>query len=309
MKVALSQIAPVFLDRERTLDKVLTAMHANPEADLMAFGEALVPGYPFWVERTNGAAFASSEQEHWHAAYQREAVQIERGDLASICSACRDLSTSVYLGVIERPIARGGHSLYASLVFIDCEGEIQSVHRKLMPTYEERLVWATGDGNGLVTHSCGDFVVGGLNCWENWMPLARASLYAQGENVHVAVWPGGAQNTDMITRFIARESRSYVLSVSGLMRATDWGSARIPEGCELDANETWATGGSCIAAPDGSWLIEPVIDTETTITATLDIEQIRAARHNFDPSGHYSRPDVTRLSVNRVRQQIAHFED
>lgn len=309
MKVALAQIAPVFLNREETLDKVEAAMRDNADVDLITFGEALIPGYPFWVERTGGARFASDEQESWHAAYQREAVQIERGDLQRICDAARELQTAVYLGVMERPKARGGHSLYASLVFINHLGEIKSVHRKLMPTYEERLVWAAGDGKGLLTHSYGDFVLGGLNCWENWMPLARASLYAQGENVHVAVWPGNLNNTELITRFIARESRSYVLSVSGLMRPSDWASATVPDGCSLEADNVWANGGSCIAAPDGSWLVEPVTGVETVITATLDIDAVRKARHNFDPSGHYARPDVTRLDVNRSRQQIAHFVD
>ncbi len=210
---------------------------------------------------------------------------------------------------MERPQARGGHSLYASLVFIDTDGEIKSVHRKLMPTYEERLVWSAGDGHGLRTHPMGDFIVGGLNCWENWMPLARSALYAQGENVHVAVWPGNLNNTELITRFIAREARSYVLSVSGLMRPEDWVRGKLPDGCELPAEETWANGGSCIASPNGEWLLEPVLNEEAIVTATLDIDAIRAARHNFDPSGHYARPDVTQLQVNRSRQEIVHFND
>ena len=180
MKVALAQISPVFLDRESTLKKIVRIIEENADAALIAFGEALVPGYPFWVERTGGAEFAASIQEKWHAAYQREAVAIEQGDLALVCEAARDTRTCVYVGVMERPGDRGGHSLYASLVFVDNDGAIKSVHRKLMPTYEERLVWATGDGHGLRTHAVGAFTVGGLNCWENWMPLARASLYAQG---------------------------------------------------------------------------------------------------------------------------------
>ena len=309
MNVALAQIPPVFLDREQTVASIVAAMHEAADADLIAFGEALIPGYPFWVERTDGARFGSREQEQWHAAYQREAVQIERGDLHPICDAARELGSAVYLGIIERPPERGGHSLYASLVFVDANGRIGSVHRKLMPTYEERLVWASGDGHGLVTHSLGAFTVGGLNCWENWMPLARAALYAQGENLHVAVWPGGLHNTDMITRFIARESRSYVLSVSGLMRPQDWAQARIPDGLQLEARDIWANGGSCIAAPDGSWVLEPVIDEARILRATLSLDAVRAARHNFDPSGHYSRPDVTQLQVNRARQQIARFRD
>ncbi len=107
------------------------------------------------------------------------------------------------------------------MVYIDARGKIGSVHRKLMPTHEERLVWAIGDGNGLRTHKLGPFTVGGLNCWENWLPLVRSALYAQGEDLHVAIWPGNMRNTEDITRFIARESRSFVVSVSGLMRRED----------------------------------------------------------------------------------------
>ncbi|MEL6870339.1 MAG: carbon-nitrogen hydrolase family protein [Pseudomonadota bacterium] len=309
MRVALAQIAPVFLNRQKTTEKIVATMHASPDADLIAFGEALLPGYPFWVERTNGARFGAADQQRWHARYQREAVQIERGDLKPVCDAAAALQQAVYLGIMERPQQRGGHSLYASLVYIDQRGRIQSVHRKLMPTYEERLVWATGDGNGLVTHPLGDFTVGGLNCWENWMPLARAALYGQGENLHVAVWPGNLNNTEWITRFIARESRSYVLSVSGLMRPEDWKHADLPDDIDLPAESVWANGGSCIAAPDGEWLVPPQVGDETVINASVEIDAVRMARHNFDPSGHYARPDVTRLSVNRERQQICHFAD
>ncbi len=108
------------------------------------------------------------------------------------------------------------------MVYIDPERGIQSMHRKLMPTYEERLTWAPGDGHGLRVHKLGAFTIDGLNCWENWMPLARASLYAQGEDLHVALWPGGVHNTSDITWFIARESRSYIISASAIMRPKDF---------------------------------------------------------------------------------------
>ena len=127
-----------------------------------------------------------------------------------------------------------------------------------MPTYEERLVWSAGDGHGLRTHKLGAFYVGGLNCWENWMPLPRSSLYAQGENLHVAVWPGGIHNTRDITRYIALESRSYVASVSGLMRREDIGDSSAWRKTVAEASpEVLASGGSCIAGPDGEWLVAP----------------------------------------------------
>ena len=187
---------------------------------------------------------------------------------------------------------------------------IQSVHRKLMPTYEERLTWSPGDGNGLRVHKLGAFTVGGLNCWENWMPLARAAMYGQGEDLHIAIWPGGVHNTHDITRFIARESRSYVASVSGLMRAGDFpqDTPHLPAILE-NSPDILANGGSCIAAPDGKWVIEPFTDEERLVVATIDHKRVREERQNFDPSGHYSRPDVTQLKVNRSRQSTVVFNE
>ena len=223
LTVGLAQIAPVWLDRERTLAKVLHQIERAAEqgCQLVAFGEALLPGYPFWLERTDGARFNSPVQKELHAHYLQQAVQIEAGHLVPLCRLAAQQRIAVILGCIERPLDRGGHSLYCSLVYISPQGDIASVHRKLMPTYEERLTWSAGDGHGLRVHTLGAFTVGGLNCWENWMPLARTALYAQGEDLHVAIWPGGLHNTQDITRFIAKEARSYVLSVSGLMRVTD----------------------------------------------------------------------------------------
>ena len=160
-------------------------------------------------------------QKALHAHYLEQAVDLEAGDLDAVCSVARRRKIAVALGTIERPRDRGGHSAYCSLVYVAPNGEIASAHRKLMPTYEERLSWATGDGHGLVTHRLGRFTVGALNCWENWMPLVRTALYAQGEDLHVASWPGNDYNTRDVTRFAAREGRSYVVAASALMRRRD----------------------------------------------------------------------------------------
>lgn len=305
LKVGIAQIAPVWLNRAQTQAKILDYVQQAGDAgcQLVAFGEALLPGYPFWIERTDGARFNSPIQKEIHAHYMDQAVQIEAGHLQPLCACAAEQQIAVYLGCIERAPDRGGHSLYCSLVYIDPQGIIQSVHRKLMPTYEERLTWAAGDGHGLRTHKLGAFTVGGLNCWENWMPLPRAALYAQGEDLHVAVWPGGLHNTADITRFIAQEARSYVISASGLMRKTDF-PANTPHIELILANspDLLANGGSCIAGPDGKWVVEPVTRVEKLITTTIDHKQVRAERQNFDPAGHYARPDVTQLTVNRQRQ-------
>lgn len=315
LKVALAQIAPIWLDRAATTEKIIHYMEqaAAQGCDLVTFGEALLPGYSFWLERADGARFNNAELKRMHAHYLDQAVQIEAGHLDSIRQCAVDHQLSVYLGIIERPADRGGHSVYASIVYIDASGEIQSVHRKLMPTYEERLVWSIGDGHGLRTHELGAFTVGGLNCWENWMPLARASLYAQGEDLHVSIWPGGLHNTKDLPLFIAKEGRCYVIAVSGLMRIED-----IPQDTPLreriiadasadPAGNLWANGGSALAGPDGEWLIEPQVGEEGLYIAEIDHRKVREERQNFDPSGHYSRPDVFSLSVNRERQGNVNF--
>ncbi|MBU3028224.1 carbon-nitrogen hydrolase family protein [Zobellia galactanivorans] len=312
LKVAMAQIAPVWLNKEATLKKIEACIQeaAVEKAELVVFGEALLPGYPFWLALTDGAAWDTKVNKELHAHYARNAVQIETGELDSVCKLAQENKMAVYLGMIERARNRGGHSLYCSLVYIDANGKIKSVHRKLQPTYDERLTWAPGDGNGLQVHPLKEFTVGGLNCWENWMPLPRTALYGQGENLHIAVWPGSDHNTRDITRFIARESRSFVVSVSSLMKREDFPETT-PHLSEIlkKAPEVMANGGSCIAGPDGEWLVEPVIDREGLLYHSLDFNRVYEERQNFDPVGHYSRPDVTKLTVNRERQSTVEFKD
>jgi len=312
LTVGLAQITPVWLDRAATLKKVKVYVEqaAKQGCALVVFGEALVPGYPFWLELTDGARFNSPLQKAIFAEYAGQAVQPEAGHLDELRATAANHRIAIYLGCVERAADRGGHSLYCSLIFIDQRGEIGSVHRKLMPTHEERLVWSAGDGHGLRTHSLGAFHAGGLNCWENWMPLPRAALYAQGEDLHIAVWPGGIHNTRDITRFIALESRSYVASVSGLMRREDiGGSTAWREMVATASPEVLANGGSCIAAPDGEWIVPPTEPVEKLLVTTIDHRRVLEERQNFDPSGHYSRADVTRLEVNRKRQSVVDLSD
>jgi nitrilase len=307
IKIGLAQITPVWLNKEKTKEKIHSYIEdaGNQDCNLVVFGEAILPGYPFWLGLTHGAEFNSGMQKELFAHYARNAIQVESGDLDDFCALAKKLNIAVYLGTIERAKNRGGHSLYCSLVYIDPSGEIQSVHRKLQPTYEERLAWSPGDGFGLRVHPLKQFTVGGLNCWENWMPLSRTALYGMGEDLHVAVWPGSMRNTEDITRFIAKESRSFVVSVSGLMSKNDIPSS-IPYFEEIikNAPEELTDGGSCIAGPDGEWVLAPVTGKEGLFTGTIDFNRVLEERQNLDVSGHYSRPDVTKLTVNRERQSI-----
>ena len=307
LTIGLAQIAPIWMDRERTLAKVISYVEeaSRQACHLVAFGEALVPGYPFWLGLTGGAQFNAPLQKAIFAEYATAAVQLEAGHLDRLRATATRHHIAVYLGCVERPTDRGSHSLYCSLVYIDPDGVVRSVHRKLMPTYEERLVWSTGDGHGLATHPLRAFRAGGLSCWENWMPLPRAALYAQSEDLHVAVWPGSIHNTVDITRFVALESRSFVASVSGLMRREDIGEgAGWRDVVGAASPSLLASGGSCIAGPDGEWVVPPTPPVETLLVATIDHRRVLEERQNFDPSGHYSRPDVTRLTVDRKRQSV-----
>lgn len=308
MRVALCQLAPVLLDRAATSAKIADAIAeaGRGGASLAAFGETLLPGYPAWIARTDGARFDAADQKELHAHYLDQAVDVRAGQLDVVRDAARRAGVTVCLGIAERE----HHSVFASRVFLGPDGRILSVHRKLRPTYEERLSWAPGDGAGLVVHRVGEFTVGALNCWENWMPLARASLYAQGEDLHCMLWPGARRNTHDLTPVVAKESRSYVVSVSGLLRASD-----VPAGFPSrdrfvpDADELLHDGGSCLAAPDGSWIIEPIVGVERVEVAEVDPARVRGERQNFDPAGHYSRPDVLELRVNRRRPGGATFDD
>ena len=271
--IGLAQIAPAWLQRDATITKVVSWIGdaAAQGCDLVVFGEALVPGYPFWVERTGGAQFESQLQKELFAHYVSQGVCIEDGDLEPVCKAAAKNGIAVYVGIMERAANRGRHSLYCTIVYIDKSGTIGSAHRKLMPTHEERLVWAIGDGHGL---------------------------------------RGNLRNTEDITRFIARESRSFVVSVSGLMRKTDIDPSLPHADLLLEtADELMANGGSCVAAPDGSWLLEPVTGGERLEVVEIDHARVLEERHSLDVAGHYSRPDVVRLVVDRRRQSTAEFED
>ncbi len=312
MRAAIAQTAPVFLDRVATLSKAADAVQtaADQGAKLVCFGETLIPAYPLWLARTDGARFDAADQKELHALYLREAVSVESNDLAPLADAAAQHDTWIVVGIAERPVDRASHALFASCVTINPDGDIASVHRKLVPTYEERLAWAQGDAHGLTAHNLGPFTLGSLNCWENWMPLTRAALYAQGVNLHVAIWPGNVNNTQDITRFIARESRSYVLSASTIIRASDI-PASVPHRDRIvtSEDEVLHNGGSAAANPDGTWLLEPQANTEDVFVFDLDPDFVRRERQNFDPAGHYARPELIRLQIDRRRITSADFTD
>jgi nitrilase len=311
MRIAAAQARSVWLDPGRTTTKVVRWLEdaAAQGVELVAFPETFLSGYPFWLELTGGARFDDARQKQAYAAYLEAAIELEGPELAQIAEAARDLGVFVYLGTTERGADSARGTVFCSLVAIDPSRGVVSAHRKLMPTYEERLVWGQGDGHGLRVHEVGRARVGGLNCWENWMPQARQAMYAQGEDLHVSVWPGNPRNVVDIARFIALEGRVYSLAANGLISLDDVPND-FPVYAELAALDTttYCRGGSAVVAPDGSWVVEPVADEERLVVADLDLARVREERQNFDPAGHYSRPDVFHVEVDRRRRRPAHFD-
>lgn len=307
MRVASAQLAPVFLNRDATVEVVVSAIaeSAGNGAELIAFPETFVPGYPAWADFTDASTFDDPAQKAAYSRYLDAAVDIGRGDLDRIVAAATEFDVFVYLGVAER--STSAHSIYCSLVAIDPVAGILSAHRKLKPTFGERMMWADGDGAGLVVHEHRGMRVSGLNCWENWMPLARTAMYAQGTQVHIATWPGSPRTSHDVSRFIAREGRMFVVSSGAVLQRR-----HVADDFELldemlVAGDRWASGGSIIVAPDGSVLAAGDKHEECIIYADLDVDLVRRERQNFDPAGHYSRPDVLRLTVDRERREPATF--
>ena len=309
MRIAAAQTAPIWGDPVATASHVATwiGRAAGGGVDLVAFGETFLSGYPYWVARTDGARFDASDQKEAYAFYLEAAVRLDGPEIAEVRSAAGDHGVFTYVGITERSASRG--TVYATLVAIDPELGIVSAHRKTMPTFEERMVWGIGDGHGLRVHDVGGVRVGGLNCWENWVPVVRHSLYAQGIDLHVAVWPGSVGLTKDITRFIAKEGRCFVLSAGALLRDTDVPDGFPLKGRSFSGAEMVYDGGSAVAAPDGSWLAEPVAGEERLVIAELDPARVRGERQNFDPAGHYFRADVFSVAIDRRRLEPGSFTD
>lgn len=312
LRVAAAQVRGAWLDPDRTsricVDTIADA--AAQGIDLVAFPETFLSGYPFWISRTDGARFNDPGQKRAYAAYLEAAVTLDDPYLGRVVEAAAKHRVFTYLGVTERGGEAARGTVFCTLVAISPDRGIVSAHRKLVPTYDERMVWGRGDGHGLRIHSVHGVRIGGLNCWENWMPEARLALYAGGEDLHVSVWPGSSELTQDIARFIALEGRVWSLAASGILGVADVPSDfPLAELLATDSDSTPFNGGSGIVSPTGDWVAGPVTDTEALVVADIDLDAVGEERLNADPTGHYSRPDVLTLQVDRRRHKPVTFLD
>jgi nitrilase len=305
---AAAQLGGPWLNVAARLSRVVLA--AARDVQVIAFPETYVSGYPYWLSRTNGAAFGDPRQKEAYAYYLDAAVEVDGPETRMMTQLASDLNLTLVVGLTERGRGSARGSTFCTIVTIAPRHGLVGHHRKLVPTYDERLVWAGGDGAGLLSHLVGGGRIGSLNCWENWMPQARHAMYAAGEDVHIGIWPGSADLTRDITRFTALEGRVFSLAVGGLLTRDDVPDD-FPLAAELraDVDQMPFDGGSAVAGPDGQWIVEPVSGREGLVIADLDLRQVDRERFTFDPTGHYSRPDVFSTVVDRTRRSAVSFLD
>jgi nitrilase len=297
VKVACVQAEPVILDREATLDRLeqLAAEAAGNGAELVVFPETFVPVYPSSRWAKAFAGWGDDGAKRVFAQIAENSVAVGSPSERRIGAAAQELGVWLVTGVNEVERERPG-TIYNSLLYHSPAGELVLHHRKLVPTNHERLVWGQGDGRGLHAVETGFGRVGGLICWENYMPLARFALYESGVEIYIASTADDGDAWQATLVHIARESRTYVISPCHFQRASSY-PADFPLASELEGAALLGRGGSAILAPDGSYLAGPLYDDEGILYADLDPSALLAERQRFDPVGHYNRPDVLQLTV------------
>ena len=292
VKVAAVQAAPVFLDRDATIEKVaiLAKEAAENGAELIAFAESFVPTYPDWVWRT-----PPWSDRGWYERLFDQAVEVPSPATETLGKVSRQAQAYVVVGVTERD----GGTLYNTLLYFGPDGSLLGKHRKLMATGGERLVWGSGDGSTLPVFDTPFGRIGGLTCWENYMPLARYAMYSQGIDIYVApTWDNSSMWVPTM-RHIAKEGRVHVVGVTFCLRGADV-PADLPNRDDLypDDDDWLARGNSCVAGPEGELLAGPLEGEAGIVYADVDVERARLSRRQFDPIGHYARADVFRLIVD-----------
>lgn len=302
-RLAVVQAATALFDTPATLDKLdrLAAEAARQGAALAVFPEAFVGGYPKGMDFGARVGWRTGTGRDWFARYHASAIDIpgaETGRIGEIAKACR---MYLVVGVIERE----GGTLYCTALFVGPDGAILGKHRKLMPTAMERIIWGQGDGSTIPVIQTPHGRLGAVICWENYMPLLRTAMYGQGIELYCAPTVDDRETWALSMRHIAFEGRCFVLSAVQFMTRED-----APPDCpiEAQAGEVLIRGGSIIAGPLGEVLAGPVYDREAVLVAEIDVAALPRAKYDFDVVGHYARPDVFSLAVDRRAKPAVSFD-
>lgn len=319
-RAAIIQHPPVFLNLDESTIKACKLIEeaANSSANVIVFPETWLPGYPIWLDISPKASLWDyPPAKALYRLLADNSMTIPGPGLDNLLETANKTGTYIVMGAHER---RGG-TLFNIMLFLHCDGKQYWIHRKLVPTYTERLVWGQGDGSTLHAMETEYGVVGGLICWEHWMPLARAVMHSKNEIFHVAQWPSGKDLHQLCSRHYAFEGQCFVAAagvVISKQEITDgFGSLGQPDnkGRELleaipgDGNDFILKGGSAIIAPDASYIVEPVYDRSEIIYADINPDLAKEGHLTLDTDGHYSRPDVFQLNVNTTPQTNVAFDD
>jgi len=306
VKVAVVQSAPVLFDKEDALGKIemLSVRAADQGAKLIVFPEVFLPGYPrglsFGVRVGSRTADGRADWErYWNSSIGVPGKETERiGKLA------KKLNAYLVIGIVEKDQDFSGGTLYNSMIYIGPDGQLLGKHRKLVPTGAERLLWGQGDGSTLTVIDTPFGRIGGLICWENYMPLARMAMYAKGVDLYIAPTADVRDTWQATIRHIACEGRCYVLSCNQFVTKAAY-PADLAYLSDIEADsDVLSRGGSAIVGPLGDYAVEPVYGKEDILIADLDLSCIVQSRFDFDVAGHYSRPDVFQLLVDENKQEI-----
>ena len=309
-KIGIVQKAPVFLDKEKTIESAVAMVEeaATNGAQLVVFTEAFIPGYPAWVWRLRpGADWNTSEALHHHLL--KNAVNVDSDDLAPLYAAAKKHNVTIVCGIEERDGKLSQATLYNTVVTIGPDGTLLNKHRKLMPTNPERMVWGFGDATGLKVVDSPVGRIGSLLCWENFMPLARYAMYAQGIEIYIAPTYDSGDNWLGSLQHIAREGCCWVVGCGNLMQGSDI-PEDFPEKESLypDQDEWVNPGDSVVIAPGGEVVAGPMNKQAGILYYDIDLEKVAIAKRAFDVVGHYSRPDIFQLHINTQAQSPAVFE-
>lgn len=310
VSIAIAQRPPVLLDLQSSIERAVSTINeaADHGAKLILFPEAFLPGYPTWIWRLKpGGDLGLSNTIH--AKLRNNSVDIANGDLNEICEAAKRNNIVVAMGMNELDSEFSGSTIYNTVVIIDSEGEILNRHRKLMPTNPERMVWGFGDARGLNVVETAVGRIGCLICWENYMPLARYSLYAQDIDIYLApTWDCG--DTWLASmRHIAKEGGCWVLSTATAIEGKDV-PQDFPERDRLFNEEEWINpGGAVVIKPSGAIADGPLNNQKEILYSTINVEASRESRKSLDVAGHYHRPDVFHLEVDRRAAPPVSFTD
>ncbi|KAB2334902.1 carbon-nitrogen hydrolase family protein [Cytobacillus depressus] len=305
VRVAVIQAASIIMDRDATIDKAVSLIKQAGEkgAQIVVFPEAFIPAYPRGLSfGTVIGSRTDDGRKDWYR-YWENSIPVPGEATEQLGEAAREAGVYLIMGVIERDSEYSGGTLYCTVIFIGPDGSLLGKHRKLKPTAAERIVWGEGDGSTLPIFDTPYGKIGALICWENYMPLARAAMYAQGVQLYIAPTADARESWQSTIRHIAMEGRCFVLSSNQYVTKDMYPEDLACYDDLVSAPDVMCNGGSAIVGPLGEYVAEPVWGKEEMIIADLDMRQIASSQFDFDPVGHYSRPDVFKLFINKEKQE------